>query len=131
MASKRSSDNIAVKFRKYCFEAYSFNGDLEQEVREETLNAFKDKKFNILFATDLASRGIDIDNIECVINFDLPRSPTDYIHRIGRTGRAGKKGEAISLIGHEDQAHFALIEKRSSIKLPREQIGRASCRERV
>jgi len=122
MASKRASDNIAVKFRKYGFEAYSFNGDLEQEVREETLNAFKDKKFNILFATDLASRGIDIDNIECVINFDLPRSPTDYIHRIGRTGRAGKKGEAISLIGHEDQAHFSLIEKRASIKLPREQI---------
>ena len=122
MANKRASDNIAAKFRKYGFDAYSFNGDLEQSQREETLNAFKDKKFRILFATDLASRGIDIDNVECVINFDLPRSPTDYTHRIGRTGRAGKKGLAISLLGHEDQEHFKLIEKRSSIRLQREQI---------
>lgn len=122
MANKRASDNIAAKFRKYGFEAYSFNGDLEQEERIETLNAFKDKKFQILFATDLVSRGIDIDNVTCVINFDLPRSPADYIHRIGRTGRAGKEGLAISLIGHEDEDHFRLIEKRSKIKLQREQI---------
>ena len=122
MANKRASDNIAAKFRKYGFEAYSFNGDLEQEERNETLEAFKDRKFRILFATDLISRGIDIDNIECVINFDLPRSPTDYIHRIGRTARAGKEGLAISLIGHEDEHHFRLIEKRSGIKLQREEI---------
>jgi superfamily II DNA/RNA helicase len=122
MANKRASDNISAKFRKYGFEAYSFNGDLPQEERNETLDAFKAKKFNILFATDLASRGIDVDNIECVINFDLPRSPTDYIHRIGRTGRAGKDGIAISFIGHEDANHFNLIEKRSQIKLQKEQI---------
>ena len=122
MANKRASDNIAQKFRNKGFEAYSFNGDLEQEERNETLNAFKDKKFNILFATDLVSRGIDIDDVGCVVNFDLPRSPTDYIHRIGRTGRAGKKGVAISFIGHEDTEHFTLIEKRSQIKLQREQI---------
>lgn len=122
MSSKRASDNIAQKFRKYGFEAYSFNGDLPQEERTQTLEAFKDKKFRILFATDLVARGIDIDDIECVVNFDLPRSPADYIHRIGRTGRAGKKGIAISFIGHEDTEHFRLIEKRSKVALKREQI---------
>ena len=59
-----------------------------------------------------------------MVNFDLPRSPEDYIHRIGRTGRAGKSGIAISFIGHEDKNHFALIEKRAHIKLPREQIAK-------
>ena len=122
MANKRASDNIAAKFRKYGLDAYSFNGDLEQEDRNITLEAFKDKKFKILFATDLASRGIDIEDIDCIINFDLPRSPSDYVHRIGRTGRAGKSGVAISLIGHEDQEHFKLIEKRAGIKIQREQL---------
>lgn len=122
MANKRASDNIAAKFRKYGFSADSFNGDLLQEDRIYVLEQFKAKKIRILFATDIAARGLDIDDITCVINFDLPRSPADYIHRIGRTGRAGKSGLAISFIGYEERDHFRLIEKRSSIKLPREQI---------
>jgi len=122
MANKRSADNIAMKFRKYGFKAESFHGDLTQEERNYTLDRFKSRKTNILFATDIAARGLDIDDLECVVNFDLPRSPTDYIHRIGRTGRAGKSGESISFVGHEDMEHFALIEKRSGIKLAREQI---------
>lgn len=122
MANKRASDNIAAKFRKYGFSADSFNGDLLQEDRIYVLEQFKAKKIRILFATDIAARGLDIDDITCVINFDLPRSPADYIHRIGRTGRAGKSGLAISFIGFNEYDHFALIEKRSKIKLPREQI---------
>jgi len=122
MANKRASDNIAAKFRKYGFSADSFNGDLLQEDRTYVLEQFKGKKIRILFATDIAARGLDIDGISCVINFDLPRSPADYIHRIGRTGRAGKSGVAVSFIGFEERDHFSLIEKRSSIKLPREQI---------
>ncbi|MCD6191468.1 MAG: C-terminal helicase domain-containing protein, partial [Sulfurimonas sp.] len=122
MANKRATDNIAAKFRKYGFEAASFNGDLEQDIRNETLAAFKERKINILFATDIAARGLDIDDIDCVINYDLPRSPADYIHRIGRTARAGKSGTAISFISHEEQAHFKLIEKRSDIRLQRESI---------
>lgn len=122
MANKRAADNIAAKFRKYGFKADSFHGDLPQEERTYTMDAYKAKKFRILFATDIAGRGLDINDISCVINFDLPRSPADYIHRIGRTGRAGKSGVAISFIDHEDQAHFSLIEKRSQIKLVREQI---------
>jgi len=122
MANKRATDNIAAKFKKYGFLAESFHGDLLQDERNFTLSQFKNKKIRILFATDIAARGLDIDDITCVINFDLPRSPADYVHRIGRTGRAGKSGIAVSFIAHEDKEHFALIEKRSGIKLIREQI---------
>jgi superfamily II DNA/RNA helicase len=122
MANKRATDNIAEKFRKHDIKAASFNADLEQDIRNDTLRAFKEAKVNVLFATDIAARGLDIDNIDCVINYDLPRSPADYIHRIGRTARAGKSGTAISFIDHETQAHFKLIEKRSEIVLPRETI---------
>jgi len=122
MANKRATDNIAEKFRKYKIEAASFNADLDQDVRNETIQAFKDAKINILFATDIAARGLDINDIDCVINYDLPRSPADYIHRIGRTARAGKLGTAISFIDHESEEHFKLIEKRSEIKLKRESI---------
>ncbi|PHR55631.1 MAG: DEAD/DEAH box helicase [Arcobacter sp.] len=122
MGSKRAAHNIATKFRKYGFKAEAFHSDLDQEERNFTLNLFKDKKVKVLFATDIAARGLDIDNISCVINFDLPRSPNDYIHRIGRTGRAGAKGLAVSFIDHVSQEHFKLIEKRSGIKLEREEI---------
>ena len=122
MANKRAADNIAAKFKKYGFSAESFHGDLLQEERNYTLKQFKTKKIRILFATDIAARGLDINDITCVVNFDLPRSPADYIHRIGRTGRAGKSGVAVSFISHEEKDHFALIEKRSKIKLDREQI---------
>lgn len=122
MANKRATDNIAAKFRKYGFEAESFHGDLDQEERNATLKDFKEKKIRILFATDIAARGLDIEDMACVVNFDLPRSPADYIHRIGRTGRAGKSGLAISFIDFADDAHFRLIEKRAGIKLDREQI---------
>ncbi len=122
MANKRATDNIALKFRKYGFNSASFNADLDQELREETLEAFKNKEFNILFATDIAARGLDIDNIDCIINYDLPRSPSDYVHRIGRTARALSSGDAISFIDYESMDHFKLIEKRSDIKLKRETI---------
>lgn len=122
MANKRSCDNIAAKFRKYGLNAESFHGDLLQDERNDTLEDFKNKKIKILFATDIAARGLHIDDISCVINFDLPRAAADYVHRIGRTGRAGKSGDAISFIGLEDFEHFALIEKRCDIKLEKEQI---------
>jgi superfamily II DNA/RNA helicase len=122
MANKRAADNIAAKFRKNGYLAESFHADLTQEDRNFTLKEFKKKKIQILFATDLLSRGLDIDDISCIINYDLPRSPADYIHRIGRTGRAGKDGLSVTFIGHDEQEHFKLIEKRSGIKLERESI---------
>jgi superfamily II DNA/RNA helicase len=122
MANKRATDNIAAKFKKYGYKAESFHGDLLQDERTLTLDEFKAKKIRILFATDIAARGLDISDVSCVINFDLPRSPTDYIHRIGRTARAGKSGMAISFISHEDKAHFSIIEKRCKVNLKREQV---------
>ncbi|MDP2894211.1 MAG: DEAD/DEAH box helicase [Sulfurimonas sp.] len=122
MANKRATDNIAAKFKKYGYKAESFHGDLLQDERTLTLDDFKAKKIRILFATDIAARGLDISDVSCVINFDLPRSPTDYIHRIGRTARAGKSGMAISFISHEDKAHFSIIEKRCKVNLKREQV---------
>ena len=122
MANKRACENIAMKFRKHGFNAEAFHGDLVQEGRAWALQALKEGTVNILFATDIAARGLDIDDVNCVINFDLPRSTEDYIHRIGRTGRAGKEGVAISFIGLEDEAHFALIEKRCAVRLAKEEI---------
>ena len=122
VASKRASTNLAEKFRKHGFRASAFNGNLEQDLRTDTLEAFKHQEFNILFATDIAARGLDVEDIDCVINFDLPRSPADYIHRIGRTGRAGKSGLAISFIDYESMDHFRTIEKRARVRLKRESV---------
>lgn len=122
MANKRSCDNIAFKFKKYGFNAQSFHGDLTQEERNFTLDEYKNKKRDILFATDIAARGLDIKTIECVVNYDLPRSAADYLHRIGRTARAGKDGLAITLLSSEDFEHFKLIEKRCNINVKKEEI---------
>ncbi len=131
MANKRATDNIADKFIKKGYKAESFHGDLTQEERNKTLNDFKTNKINILFATDIIARGLDLENIECVVNFDLPRSPTDYIHRIGRTARAGRVGTAISFISQEDMAHFKIIEKKCKISVEKEQIIGLELKEQI
>ena len=120
--SRRAADNIAFKFRELGFEAESFHGDLEQEERIFTLEEFKAKKIRILFATDIAARGLHIDDIECIVNYDLPRASADYIHRVGRTARASKKGEAISFIDYESMEHFELIKKRCKLEITHESI---------
>ncbi len=122
VATKTKARNLANKLAKAGFSAVDFHGDLLQDARNETLNGFKRQKYKILVATDIAARGIDIDKLSCVVNFDLPRSPNDYVHRIGRTGRAGEVGVAISFIDHESSAHFSLIEKNAGIQLEREQL---------
>jgi len=76
----------------------------------------------VVVATDLAARGIDISDLPVVVNYDLPRSAVDYVHRIGRTGRAGASGEAYSFITADSAAHFVLIEKRQGLSLPREEV---------
>ncbi len=121
-STKRSCDNLAFKFRKDGFNAESFHGDLEQDERNFTLKDFKTNEIDILFATDIASRGLHIDSISCVVNYTLPRSTDDYIHRIGRTARAGKDGIAITFVSLEDFEHFKLIEKRCKLDIQKEQI---------
>lgn len=111
-SSKRAADNLAAKLNKHGIQAQSFHGDKSQAARTESLRNFKQGNLRVLVATDLASRGIDIQFLPYVVNYELPRSPKDYIHRIGRTGRAGSEGEAISLISEEDTHHFKVIQKK-------------------
>ncbi|MCL6261527.1 DEAD/DEAH box helicase [Aquiflexum sp. TKW24L] len=111
-SSIRTADNVAVKLNKNGIEAVSFHGDKSQGARTDALTKFKNGKLRVLVATDLASRGIDIKFLPVVVNYELPRSPKDYIHRIGRTGRAGSEGEAISLISEDEEHHFKVIQKK-------------------
>lgn len=111
-SSIRAADNLAVKLNKNGIQAMSFHGDKSQGARTEALRRFKAGDLRVLVATDLAARGIDIEFLPYVVNYELPRSPKDYIHRIGRTGRAGSEGEAISLITEEDRHHFKVIQKK-------------------
>ena len=111
-SSIRTADNIVGKLIKNGIDAVAFHGDKSQGARTEALARFKSGKTRVLVATDLAARGIDIQALPLVINYELPRSPKDYIHRIGRTGRAGMQGQAISLITPEEQHHFKVIQKK-------------------
>lgn len=121
-SAKRTCDNLVIKMAKRGIEARAMHGNLQQNARARALKEFKEGKIRILIATDVAGRGIDIEELPCVINYELPRSPNDYKHRIGRTGRAGEDGTAISLIAHHEYQHFGVIEKRNAIRLEREQI---------
>ncbi|WP_339705295.1 DEAD/DEAH box helicase [Algoriphagus aquimarinus] len=111
-SSIRAADNIVTKLNKNGVDAIAFHGDKSQGARTEALHRFKSGKTRILVATDLAARGIDIKFLPLVINYELPRSPKDYVHRIGRTGRAGATGEAISLVSEEELHHFKIIQKK-------------------
>jgi len=93
-----------------------------QHARSESLKDFKEGRINVLVTTDLLSRGIDIEFLPFVINYELPRSPKDFIHRVGRTGRAEHSGEAISLISTEEQHHFEVIQKKMKQKIALEDI---------
>ena len=111
-SSIHQADLVVTKLNKNKIKAKAIHGKKSQLVRNETLNSFKRGKLRILIATDLLARGIDIEFLPMVINYELPRSPKDYIHRIGRTGRAKNPGEAISFITEEDLHHFKVIQKK-------------------
>jgi superfamily II DNA/RNA helicase len=111
-SSIRTADNVVGKLQKNKIQAAALHGNKSQGARIEVLKKFKAGKLRVLVATDLASRGIDIKFLPHVINYELPCSPKDYVHRIGRTGRAEAAGEAISLLGPEDLHHFRVIQKK-------------------
>jgi len=106
------ADNVADKLRKNGINASAIHSKKSQGARNEALGKFKSGELRVLVATDLISRGIDIQFLPFVINYELPRSPKDYIHRIGRTGRAESSGEAISFVSPEEQHHFKIIQKK-------------------
>lgn len=116
--TKRGADRLAKDLTKNGIEAFALHGDKSQGAREKALKGFKDGKVRVLIATDIASRGIDISQLPVVINFDLPDTPETYVHRIGRTGRAGFEGEAISFFTPEEHAEVRDIEKLIGLQIP-------------
>jgi len=116
VSSKLRADNVTRKLIANNITAEALHGDKSQGARTGALTRFKQGKIRVLVATDLASRGLDIEQLPYVLNYELPRSAADYIHRIGRTGRAGVKGVAITLLSEEDEQHMKLIEKRMGKK---------------
>jgi ATP-dependent RNA helicase RhlE len=111
-SSVHRADAVAVKLNQNGIKAKAMHSKKSQGARMEALNLFKAEKITVLVATDIMSRGIDIKFLPYVINYELPRSPKDYVHRIGRTGRAEASGEAISLINPEEEHHFKVIQKK-------------------
>ena len=120
VATQYSAELVAEKLYKSGIFAAPFHGGLSQGARQQVLDEFKASRWDIVVTTDLAARGIDIAQLPVVVNYDLPRSATDYLHRIGRTGRAGEPGLAISFVSADSEAHFALIQKRQHLSLPLE-----------
>jgi superfamily II DNA/RNA helicase len=122
VATQYATELVSDKLWKAGIKAAALHGELSQGTRREVLAALKAGTVQVLVATDVAARGLDIPELPAVLNYDLPRSPADYTHRIGRTGRAGARGVALSFVTAAAEAHFRLIEKRQGQRVPREQI---------
>ena len=118
VATKHAAEIVADKLRKVRINAEPFHGELSQGKRTQVLADFKASRLKVVVATDVAARGLDIAQLPVVVNYDLPRSAVDYIHRIGRTGRAGEQGVAISFVSADSHAHFRLIAKRHQLDIP-------------
>ncbi len=112
VAKSASGEQLAKQLRAANVSALALHGDLSQAARTQALTAFREQQVRVVVATDLASRGLDIAGLPAVINYDLPRSPTDYLHRIGRTGRAEAPGMSVSFVTANERSHLAVIEKR-------------------
>lgn len=109
--TKHGTQRMADKLAKAGFESDAIHGDLQQRRRDRVIQSFRDRKFRVLCATDVAARGLDISHIEHVINYDLPQVPEDYIHRIGRTARAGAEGQAVTFVTNADKIKWNAIQK--------------------
>ncbi len=117
--TKRRVDEIAEGLKSRGYSAEGIHGDLTQARRESVLRQFKNGIIDVLVATDVAARGLDITGISHVYNFDIPQDAEGYVHRIGRTGRAGRSGEAISLVTPREQDHFRYIQRTTGAKITR------------
>lgn len=117
--TKRGADKVTRQLEKEGLSAVAIHGNKSQNQRIKALNMFKDGKATIMVATDIAARGIDIDDVSHVVNYELPNIPDAYVHRIGRTARAGRKGVAISLVGNDERAYLRDIETLMKMKINR------------
>jgi len=131
VATRYASAHVADKLRRSGVAAAAFHGDSSQGERTKVLADFKAGRLQVLVATDLGARGIDIAHLPVVVNYDLPRSAMDFVHRIGRTARAGASGLAVSFVSPGTEAHFRLIEKRQGRRVARERVAGFEPRESV
>ena len=122
VATRYATEHVARKLASRGVHAAPLHGDMSQSQRTRVLQDLRDGALNVLVTTDLAARGIDVPGLSVVVNYDLPRSADDYVHRIGRTARAGARGIAVSFVSAGSEAHMRLIEKRQDLRLPREQV---------
>lgn len=122
VATQYATEHVADKLRRAGIAATALHGQMSQGARRAALADFQSSALQVLVATDLAARGLDIVGLPAVLNYDLPRAAADYTHRIGRTGRAGAAGVALSFVTPEAEAHFRLIEKRQQQRVPRERV---------
>ena len=118
-SSKQKVKELSLTLKRKGFNVGAMHSDLAQREREEMMLGFKNRRIRILIATDIVSRGIDIDDIQMVINFDTPRDPEDYVHRIGRTARANRDGQAVTLVTPKDWPHLMKIEKLIEKEIPK------------
>ncbi|MGA9084521.1 MAG: DEAD/DEAH box helicase, partial [Pseudolabrys sp.] len=116
--TKHGADKVVRSLQKAGHTAEAIHGNKSQSQRERVLAAFRDGKLRTLIATDIAARGIDVDGVSHVVNYDLPNIPESYVHRIGRTARAGAEGVAISFCDHEERAYLRDIERLIRIAIP-------------
>jgi ATP-dependent RNA helicase RhlE len=116
--TKRGADVVARTLERNNISAEAIHGNKAQNARQRSLNNFKEQKIRVLVATDIAARGIDVDDLEYVINYEIPNVPETYVHRIGRTGRAGASGNAISFCAPDEKAYVRDIEKLTGKKIP-------------
>ncbi len=121
-ASTKDKVKAIFKTLKKKFDVEAFHSDLDQTEREKIMSRFKNKSLKILVGTDILSRGIDVEGIELVINYDTPGDPEDYVHRVGRTARADMKGEAITFINEKDKGKFSKIERLIGLEIPKEKL---------
>lgn len=119
-ASKHGVRDLTRDLRRAGIKAAEIHSDLDQQQREETIRGFRSGRIEVIVATDLLARGIDIDEVMLVINYDVPREPEDYVHRVGRTARANADGEAVTLVGPRDRRAFVRVESTLKIKIAAE-----------
>ncbi|MEW6701295.1 MAG: DEAD/DEAH box helicase [Bacteroidota bacterium] len=120
--TKHDVDHVSSKLLDRGYDTERLHGDISQNVREKILTRFRNKKINVLVATDVAARGLDIDELTHVINYALPQDPESYLHRIGRTGRAGKEGTAITFISPEEHRRLMFIKNFTQTEIRKERI---------
>ncbi len=115
--TKKSVDYVAKHLKKQEFPVDSLHGDMTQKTRDKVMNKFRNGNIRVLVATDVAARGLDIDDVDVIVNYDVPQNHDDYIHRIGRTARAGKNGIAFMLVSKDEHSRFNNIKKNNKVKI--------------